>query len=201
MSNGSNNRGLTWHPNPKTNHRAGHNTNRSRNDVDGIILAPPSNATTGRCHTRLNPVAIGHNARFHRMTTADRQWVPTVARVTFLDAAFCVPSQKGLFWLPPQRHSRAVSTRATTRPVPLMISRFPFTWTCKKIGRAGDCGDADHGWNRSSIGRRHERLMTTLPRRLTAELSAREVTGTARQSAVQTIQWHRPIMRPQPGWN
>ena len=23
----------------------------------------------------------------------------------------------------------------------------------------------------------------------------------ARQSAVQTIQWHRPIMRPQPGWN
>ena len=38
-----------------------------------------------------------------------------------------VPSQNGLVWLPPQRQSRVLVTRATTRPVPLMISRFPRT--------------------------------------------------------------------------
>src|SRR6185369_8465805 len=38
-----------------------------------------------------------------------------------------VPSQKGLFALPPQRHRRACCTRATTRPVPLMISKLPRT--------------------------------------------------------------------------
>ena len=39
----------------------------------------------------------------------------------------CVPSQNGLVALPPQRHSVAELTRATTRPVPLMISRLPRT--------------------------------------------------------------------------
>jgi hypothetical protein len=38
-----------------------------------------------------------------------------------------VPSQKGLLALPPQRHSRACVRRATTRPVPLVISRLPRT--------------------------------------------------------------------------
>jgi len=36
-----------------------------------------------------------------------------------------VLSQKGLLLLPPQRHNRADSMRATTRPVPLMISMLP----------------------------------------------------------------------------
>src|SRR4029077_15518353 len=36
-------------------------------------------------------------------------------------------SQNGLLLLCPQRHRRAVCTRATTRPVPLMISRLPRT--------------------------------------------------------------------------
>src|SRR5215469_2870568 len=39
----------------------------------------------------------------------------------------CVPSQNGLLPLPPQRHSRAWVTRATTRPVPEVISRLPRT--------------------------------------------------------------------------
>ena len=39
----------------------------------------------------------------------------------------CVPSQKGLLALPPQRHRYAALTRATTRPVPLTISRLPRT--------------------------------------------------------------------------
>ena len=38
-----------------------------------------------------------------------------------------LPSQNGLVLLAPQRHSRADSTRATTRPVPLMISMLPRT--------------------------------------------------------------------------
>src|SRR5262249_12320196 len=38
-----------------------------------------------------------------------------------------VPSQKGLVLLPPQRQSFACVTRATTRPVPLVISRLPRT--------------------------------------------------------------------------
>ena len=38
-----------------------------------------------------------------------------------------LPSQKGLVLLAPQRHSRADSMRATTRPVPLMISMLPRT--------------------------------------------------------------------------
>jgi len=36
-----------------------------------------------------------------------------------------LPSQNGLFALWPQRHKRALVTRATTRPVPLVISRLP----------------------------------------------------------------------------
>src|ERR1700736_6605521 len=39
----------------------------------------------------------------------------------------CVPSQKGLVELPPQRHNFAAVTRETTRPVPLVISRLPRT--------------------------------------------------------------------------
>src|SRR5207248_5497488 len=39
----------------------------------------------------------------------------------------CVPSQKGLLALPPQRQRYADVTRATARPVPLMISRLPRT--------------------------------------------------------------------------
>ena len=39
----------------------------------------------------------------------------------------CVPSQNGLVALPPQRHRFAVTVRATTRPVPLMICRLPRT--------------------------------------------------------------------------
>ena len=38
-----------------------------------------------------------------------------------------VPSQNGLFWLAPQRHSLAWVRRATTRPVPLVISTLPRT--------------------------------------------------------------------------
>ena len=34
-----------------------------------------------------------------------------------------VPSQKGLVLLPPQRHNRVLTTRLTTRPAPLVISR------------------------------------------------------------------------------
>ena len=39
----------------------------------------------------------------------------------------CVPSQNGFVALPPQRQSRACVTHATTRPVPLVISRLPRT--------------------------------------------------------------------------
>lgn len=41
--------------------------------------------------------------------------------------AECVPSQNGLERLPPQRQSRADASRATTRPVPVMISTLPRT--------------------------------------------------------------------------
>src|SRR5207244_11866950 len=37
------------------------------------------------------------------------------------------PTHEGLSALPPQRHRDADVTRATTRPVPLMISRLPRT--------------------------------------------------------------------------
>ena len=39
----------------------------------------------------------------------------------------CVPSQNGLVLLPPHRQSCADSSRATTRPVPEMISMLPRT--------------------------------------------------------------------------
>src|SRR5215813_750237 len=39
----------------------------------------------------------------------------------------CVPSQKGLLREPPQRHSRALVTRSTVRPVPAQISAEPDT--------------------------------------------------------------------------
>lgn len=38
-----------------------------------------------------------------------------------------VPSQNGLFADPPQRHSKALCTRTTTRAVPAVISRLPRT--------------------------------------------------------------------------
>src|SRR5262245_27583037 len=39
----------------------------------------------------------------------------------------CVQSQKGLLREPPQRHSRALVTRSTVRPVPAQISTEPDT--------------------------------------------------------------------------
>src|SRR6187549_1802308 len=52
----------------------------------------------------------------------------------------CVPSQKGLLALPPQRHRRACWTRATTRPVPLVISRLPRTCSGPSV-----CGSTASG--------------------------------------------------------
>src|SRR6187402_3791191 len=57
----------------------------------------------------------------------------------------CVPSQNGLLALPPQRQSRACVRRATTRPVPLVISKFPRT----RYGPSGS-GSSSRGPSRSS---------------------------------------------------
>ena len=56
-----------------------------------------------------------------------------------------VPSQNGLFLLPPQRHSRADSRRATTRPVPLMISMLPRSCSGPSVVRRDRSGPSRTG--------------------------------------------------------
>jgi hypothetical protein len=55
-----------------------------------------------------------------------RAWI-TRCQVDLNPMRACVPSQKGLVALPPQRHNFAAVTLETTLPVPLVISRLPRT--------------------------------------------------------------------------
>src|SRR5579862_792849 len=77
----------------------------------------------GFCIEGATDILIGRQSgkcvSYHRNTVRNQ--------VDLKPIAAWVPSQNGFFALPPHRQSRVFVRRATTRPVPLVISRLPRT--------------------------------------------------------------------------